>query len=154
MRLPLIAGCMALGVILSFPALAQKPNPLVGTWERFSLKRGETVAQPPEAPEFLIVSADGFFSQTAIPAGRPKLQKPLEQMTKEELLNRFDQVAAARGVYTIVGNVFTRKFVSNLNPNAEGNEQIREFRIEGDTLILTSQGSEKAKTEARFHRVK
>ncbi len=78
-------------------ALAQNQNPLVGSWERLSVKNDEGVdVQPPEPAAFVIFSADGYFSQTVIPTGRNKLKKPLEDMTKEELLNRFQLLFAWR----------------------------------------------------------
>jgi hypothetical protein len=148
MRLRMVVLC----ALFSLPISGQNPNPLVGVWERTSLMRGTTQGQPPAAPEFLIVTADGYFSQSEIPAERAKLSKPLDQMTKEELVARFKEVGASRGTYTIVGKTFIRKHVADINPGAEGNDQARDFRIEGDTLILTSVSG--GGLEARFKRVK
>src|SRR5450755_2547375 len=53
--------------------MAQSTNPLVGVWEGISLMRGTTEGQPPAAPEFLIVSADGYFSESELPDGRDKV---------------------------------------------------------------------------------
>ena len=131
-------------------ALAQHQTPLVGAWERLSLKNAEGVdIQPPEPAAFVIFSTDGYFSQTVIPTGRDKLKKPLEDMTKEELLHRFQNLFAWRGTYTVSGNTLTRRIISHTNPNIEGTEFVQEFRIEGDLLILTRPGS---KFEARFRR--
>ena len=130
-------------VLLTFlclPAMAQSTNPLVGTWERISLMRGTTQGQPPAAPEFLIISADGYFSESELPEGREKVNKPLDQMTKEELVARLTHVAASRGTYTIQGNVLSRKHVADLNPSAEGSDQVRNFRFEGDILVLSAGG--------------
>jgi len=130
-------------VLLTFlclPAMAQSTNPLVGSWERISLMRGTTQGQPPAAPEFLILSADGYFSESEIPEGREKVSKPLDQMTKEELVARYTRTAASRGTYTIQGNVLTRKHIADLNPSAEGSDQVRNFRFEGDILVLSAGG--------------
>src|SRR4051812_44504804 len=127
-------------IFLCLPAMAQSSNPLVGVWERISLMRGTTQGQPPAAPEFLIISADGYFSESELPEGREKVSKPLDQMTKEELVARFTRTAASRGTYTIQGNVLTRKHIADLNPSAEGSDQVRNFRIEGDILILSAGG--------------
>ena len=130
--------------------LAQNQPPLVSAWERLSLKNDEGVEiQPPEPAAFVIFSADGYYSQTVIPTGRNKLKKLLEDMTKEELLNRFQLLFAWRGTYTVSGNTLTRHIISHSNPNVEGSELVQEFRIEGDLLILTGPGS---KAEARFQR--
>ena len=121
-------------------AMGQSNNPLVGVWERISLMRGTTQGQPPAAPEFLIISADGYFSESEIPEGREKVTKPLEQMTKEELLDRYRRTAASRGTYSIQGNVLIRKHIADLNPNAEGSDQVRNFRFDGDILVLSAGG--------------
>ena len=133
-------------------ALAQPQNPLVGAWERVSAKNDEGIdVQPPEPVAFVIFTADGYFSQTVIPTGRTKLKKPLEDMTKEELLHRFQNLFAWRGTYTVSGNTLTRRIISHTNPNIEGTEFVQEFRIDGDLLILTRPGT---KFETRFRRAK
>lgn len=131
---------VVLFIFLCLPAMAQSTNPLVGVWERISLMRGTTQGQPPAAPEFLIISADGYFSESELPEGREKVNKPLDQMTKEELVARFQRTAASRGTYTIQGNVLTRKHIADLNPSAEGSDQVRNFRFDGDILVLSAGG--------------
>lgn len=134
---------------------AQGGLKLVGAWQRFSMKdsTGKDVQSPPPAA-FTIFSADGFYSQTAIPTGRAKVSKPLADYTKEELLARFDRAEARRGKYTVSGNTLTRTYESTLNPNDEGRApQVQRFRIEGDVLILTS-ASPANKSEIRWRRAK
>lgn len=109
--------------------------------------------QPPAPAAFVIFSADGFYSQTAIPVGRPKIDKPLQQMTKEELVQRFNRLDAVRGTYTIAGNRLTRKEIAHGNPNNEDYELVQLFRIEGDVLIL-SRPDPTHRGEARFRRAK
>ena len=58
---------------------AQGQSALVGAWERVSLKGADgAVTQPPALAAFPVLSADGFFSQTAVPVGRKKVDKPLD----------------------------------------------------------------------------
>lgn len=134
---------------------AEAQGPLVGAWERFAIKDStgtEVQTLPPAA--FTIFSANGFYSQTAIPTDRPKVDKPLADYTKEELLSRFSRAEARRGRYTVSGNTLTRTYVSSLNPNDEGRTpQIQHFRIEGDVLVLTSTAAGN-KSEVRFRRAK
>lgn len=134
---------------------AEAQGPIVGAWERFAMKDStgtDVQTQPPAA--FTIFSADGFYSQTAIPTGRPKLTKPLADYTKDELLSRYNRTEARRGRYTVSGNTLTRTYVSSLNANDEGRDpQVQRFRIEGDVLILTST-SPTNKSEVRFRRAK
>ena len=136
-------------------AYAQNQGRLVGAWERFSMKdsTGANVQNPPPAA-FTIFTADGFYSQISIPTGRPKVDKPLAEYTKEELLSRYDRAEARRGRYTVSGNTLTRTYVATLNPNDEGRApQVQRFRIERDVLVLTST-SPTNRSEVRFRRVK
>ncbi len=141
--------------VLAHNATAAAPNAkaLVGTWERFSLKDNEgKPAEERTVRSFLLFCADGHYSQTILPAGREKLDKPLPEMTKEELLNRFVGVVASYGTYTIAGNKLIRKSITATSPNAEGGELAQTFRLEGETLILSSTTAG-SKAEARFRRV-
>jgi hypothetical protein len=134
-------------------AAAQAPT-LVGAWTRLSLRDSTGQAlQPPEAPAFVIFSANGFFSQSNLPAGRPKTGKPLEEMTKEELLQLFRYVDAWRGTYSLAGTTLTRKTVAALDPSGEGGELVQVVRFAADTLILTRSNTAN-KSEARFVRAR
>jgi hypothetical protein len=143
MRVQIVVSLLFVLVLASGArALAQNQHPRVGARERLSLKNAEGVdIQPPEPAAFVIFSADGYYSQTVIPTGRNKLKKPLEDMTKEELLNRFQLLFAWHGTYTVSGNTLTRRIISHSNPDVEGTELVQEFHIEGDLLILTRAGS-------------
>jgi hypothetical protein len=153
MRLRSVLLAVIVGVLAPSIGSAQT-NPLVGAWERISDINAQGIQQqPPTPPAFLILSADGFYSQTAIPAARTKVDKPLEELTKAELIARFNRVVARRGTYTIVGNRLTRHDISNINPSGEGTDQIQLFKIEGDTLILTTPDPN-SKAEVRFRRMK
>ncbi len=151
-----LAAIICAFAIFAWNATYAAPNPkaFVGTWERFSGKdeAGKAVEER-LVRSFLIFSADGHYSQTTLPAGREKLDKPLREMTKEELLNRFGGTRATYGAYTVAGNKLNRKYLSTTNPNEEGREVVQIFRFEGDTLILTSATPDN-KSEAHFRRVK
>ena len=150
-----LAAIICAFAIFAWNATYAAPNPkaFVGTWERFAQKDAEgKPAEERTVRSFLLFSADGHYSQTTIPAGREKLDKPLQEMTKEELLNRFDGVRATYGAYMIAGNKLTRKFITVTSPNAEGSELAQTFRLEGETLILSSTTAG-SKAEARFRRV-
>lgn len=147
-----------LGVVLgpgSSRVEAQGRAALVGAWERFAMKdsTGTDITPLPPAA-FTIFSPDGSYSQIAIPTGRPKLNKPLADYTKEELLARFSRAEARRGRYSAMGTTLTRTYAASLDPNAEGRDpQVQHYRIAGDVLILTST-SPTNKSEVRFRRVK
>jgi hypothetical protein len=141
--------------IAGYAAPAQSQGALVGAWERIAIKDSTgTDVQPAPPAAFTIFSSDGFYEQMAIPAGRPKLAKPLADYTKEELLARFARAEARRGRYTVSGTTLTRTYVASLNPNDEGRDpQVQRFRVEGDVLILTSTSAGN-RGEARFRRVR
>ena len=156
MRIPwtlslLVASVMSAG----YSAAAQSQRPLVGSWERIALKDSTgTDIQPAPPAAFTIFSTDGFYTQLAIPTGRSKVAKPLADLTKEELLDRFNRAEARRGRYTVSGNTLTRTYITTLNPNDEGRDpQVQRFRIEGDVLILTSTSAAN-RSEARFRRAR
>src|SRR2546428_1822773 len=120
-------------------ASAQGSAPLAGVWQRVSQKDSAGAAiQPPGPAAFAIYSANGYFSQSAIPTVRPKIDKPLAEMTKDELVSIFRDVVVWRGTYSTSGNKLTRKAVSHSNPNSEGRDVVQVFHITGDTLLLTS----------------
>lgn len=140
-----------------FKRLTSQPgisNLLVGTWERTALKVDGKVAQPPNAPLVLILGADGWFSQTALPRGRKSPGKPLDQYSVDDYVASFGNVAAARGTYTVEGNVLTRKHVDAVDPNAIGWEQKSTFTAQGDTLTFVGATPAGEKVEATFRRLK
>jgi hypothetical protein len=154
MRMRCMAATLLLVFALGFTSFAQGANPLVGTWERFSTTdaKGQPLQpQPPAA--FLGMTANGYFSQVAIPRGRPKVDKPVKDMTREELVARFDNVIARRGTYKVEGNKHTRRDVVHTDPKTEGTEAVQTFRIEGDVLVLGNTDPAN-KAENRFRRVK
>ena len=149
-------GRLALPVVLALVlvsglSMAQQPNPLIGTWEMFSVRNAQgIVTQPPDTATLLIISADGYYAQTVIPMGRKMVEKALDKMTKEELLDRVQRLIARFGTYRSVGNMLILHDVSHSDPNEEGSEKVQMFRIEGDVLILTNPvPGDKAETQLR-----
>lgn len=153
MRRPLLVVSVLLLCTSYASAAAQSQAPLVGAWERFVhlIDDGQST-QPPIPAAFLVFSASGHWSQMAVPIGRPKVNKPVDQLSREELIARFLMIEARRGTYRIDGTRLVRTNSVSANPNEEGTDQIQNFRIEGDVLILTSTDP-KSKREARFRRV-
>jgi hypothetical protein len=97
-------------------------------------------------------------TQINIAKNRPRIDKPLGQLTNEEFGARFTGVQTVYGTYTVRGDRLTRSVVGALNPNNEGerltSQQVSsKFKIEGDTLILDRSGSW-TRAEARFRRVR
>ncbi len=148
-----ITLAISITTLLAHRADANAPNnkAFIGAWERFAGKDSEGQPSTTVIPSYLIFSANGHFVQATNPLGREKLDKPVKEMTKEELLNRFESSGGTYGTYTLAGNTLTRKIVSVTNPNLEGTEIKQTYKFEGDLLILNST---RTKSEARFRRLK
>ena len=138
--------------MLSCVSMAQT-NPLVGTWERVSALNAAGEPDTTNQPGLLMVSEEGYFIYTAIPSNRPKVNKPLDQLTREELLDRFRGVSVRRGTWTMSGNRWSNIELGTENPNIEGREVVRIWKIEHNELVLSSPDV-KNKTENRWKRVK
>lgn len=147
---------------LAAAAHAQAPVPgppcsaprLVGTWERISLLRNGLSAQPPDAPLFVKFGADGYWSMMEMPDDRPKVNKPLDQLSAKELFVRFDKVEGGQGTWTIKadGSVVTRRHLVNIAPGGENSSQDRLCWFEGDILALVGTGANRS-PQARFKRL-
>ncbi len=128
-------------------------NPLVGTWVRISLLRNSFSVQPPDAPLYVFFGADGYYSMMEFPAGRPKVGKPLEQQTPQELLSRFDKLEGAYGTYTINGQLVNRHSLGGMSPGADGEgDQLRGWHFEGNIMPLTGTGPTRS-PQARMRRL-
>lgn len=148
-------GTLILFLTLAIADVAQaQSRALPGAWRRISFR--DSTAQPLQprlVPAFVIFSANGYFSQSVIPAGRPKIAKLWKEMSKEELLSLVEGVDAWSGSYTLNGATLTRTTVSSLDPTAEGAKLVQVVRFGGDTLILTWPNPPN-RSESRFLRVR
>jgi hypothetical protein len=153
-------------------ALAQAPGPqpgpqrgtragvecsaprLVGTWERVSLLRNALSVQPPDAPLFVKFGADGYWSMMEMPDDRPKVDKPLQQLSAKDLLARFDKVEGGQGTWTVKadGSVVTRRHLVNIAPGGENSAQDRLCAFEAEILALVGTGANRS-PQARFKRL-
>jgi hypothetical protein len=135
------------------PTQPLKSKALVGSWERAALTIDGKPVKPP-APLVVILGEDGWFSQTQLPAGRKPAGKPLEQFAVDDYVATFGGVSAARGTYSVEGNVFTRKHVADVDPNLVGFEDAAQFTLANDTLTLRGKAPGGAPYEAAFTRLK
>jgi len=131
-------------LLLAVSGLAQTvANPLVGTWNN--------IEAPPIPQTLLMIGADGYYSQIAIPPGRSKPRNGWDHRTREELMKQFGGVRASYGTWKVAGNRLTRMRTASEDPGNEGTETVVEFRFDGDVLVLKSQDTQR---EARFRRMK
>jgi hypothetical protein len=139
-----------------FKRLTAQPftHPIAGSWERTALVLDGQRTQPPGPPMVLILGEDGWYSQTALPTGRKSVGKPLEQWTVDDYVRTFGDVSAARGTFTVKGNVLTRKNTANIDPNAEGGDTVAEFTLEGEALRMRGTNAAGRKFESEYRRLK
>jgi hypothetical protein len=117
-------------------------DPLVGQWVRFTLIRNGFSVQPPDAPLYLQFGPDGYWSMMEFPANRPKISKPLDQLTSQELFSRFDKSDGGWGTYSQDGMINDRHHYSDIAaPGNGGTEHVRAWRFEGKVLVLEGTGS-------------
>ena len=149
------AGTLILLLAFAIADVAQaQGNTLTGAWRRISFR--DSTAQPEQprlVPSFVIFSANGYFSQSILPAGRPKIDKAWKDMSREDLLSLFEGAGAWNGRYTLNGTTLTRTTVSNLFPTGEGAKLVQHVRFAGDTLILTWPNPAN-RSESRFLRAR
>ena len=150
LRLVVLASVLSL---LPFSVSAQTKDPVAGAWEQVSSKNLKTgaMAQMPNPPLHLVY-ADGHYVQFAAAAKRTKGNTPRAEMTKEQLVERYN-LQGQYGTYRVAGNKLTRRIISAALPDNEGRESTADFRIEGDTLIVTTSGADGG-TENRYRRLK
>jgi hypothetical protein len=130
-------------LLLAVSGIAQTAaNPLVGTWHN--------LAKPPIPQTLLMIGADGYYSQIAIPPGRSKPKNDFDHRTREELMKQFGGVRVSYGTWKVAGNRLTRTRTASEEPGKEGTDTNEEFRFEGDVLVLRSQNNQR---ETRFHRM-
>jgi hypothetical protein len=138
-------------LVLSIGLSAQGRDPVAGAWELLSTPTAAN--QGVQTPPLHLIYSNGHYVQFTAAAKRAKHQKPRAEMTKEELLERY-QLQGQYGTYRVEGNKLIRMSISAANPNNEGLESTSEFRVDGDTLIVTGQNAQGQKTETRFRRLK
>lgn len=151
MKLRLAAITLALIPITAF---AQGRDPVAGAWEEVSVKDVKTgkMQQLNPAPLHVIFS-DGYYVQFRAATGRSKIQTPRTEMTKEQLAER-SNLAGQYGTYRVAGNKLTRRIVSAADPNNEGRDVSGDFRVEGDTLIVTVPNAQGQLLEQRYKRLR
>ena len=134
------------------PAPPPDYNPLIGSWVRFSLLRNGFSVQPPDAPLYVKFSSDGYWSMMEFPADRPKANRPLPQLTPQELFVRFENLDGGWGDYTQNGMLNIRHHKAGLGPGGGESDQIREWSFEGNILLLAGTGGIRS-PQARFRKL-
>ncbi len=150
--LPAAVYRAAILLMFAVSVSAQGRDPVAGAWEALPGTNAAAGPAAQGAPLHLIYS-NGHYVQFAAAANRAKSPKPTAEMTREELLERY-QVQGQYGTYRVEGNKLIRKTISAALPTNEGRESTNEFRLDGDMLIVTGQNAQGQTTENRYKRLK
>jgi len=81
---------------------------------------------------------DGYYSLSNAAGGRKPLTKPVPEMTKEELLDRFQSLQVQDGTYEVIApnRILIKRRVSQF-PQNHNTEQVMEWKVTGEQLSLT-----------------
>ncbi|MCL6442771.1 MAG: lipocalin-like domain-containing protein [Alicyclobacillus sp.] len=120
----------------------EQAHPLVGAWRLVRLegrtRDGETrypLGQDPQG--LLIYTADGYVSVSMMASHRPALSGDLGTSSIAELRGLARYVSYA-GRYHVEGNSVVHQVEITFIPNHLGRSHVRTFRLEDDTLALSS----------------
>jgi hypothetical protein len=129
--------------LFSINAWAAGEENLYGTWRLVSytqeiLATGEKIDIFGKTPSgFLSYSRDGRMYAILAKGDRPK-PTDLTKMTDEQRAELFKTVIAYAGTFTFDGKVATHRVDISWNENWTGTAQVRNIKLEGDKLYLST----------------
>ena len=131
--------CMLFLLPLSAPA---GENPILGTWKLRSFVR-EVIATGQHHNEFG-EEPDGYISY--LPDGRMyailvtdhRVKPEAAAPTDEEKIKLFGSLIAYAGTYSVASDKVVHHVDISWNQNWTGTEQVRFYKLDGDTLTITT----------------
>ena len=138
-----LVGVVLLVVLTSISVWAAGEEDLYGTWRLISytqevLATGEKIDIFGKAPcGFLSYSRDGRMYAILVKAERPK-PTDLAKLTDKERVELFKTVIAYAGTFTFDGKTVTHHVDISWNENWTGTAQIRNVRLEGGKLYIST----------------
>ena len=137
--------CLSISVLIFLNSNSAKAGneELYGTWRLVSLTRqviatGETSDLLGKAPQgFINYGPDG---RVLVIIGAEKRPKPtvIEKMTDQERVDLFKSMLAYGGTYKYDGKTVTHHIDISWNENWTGTSQVRNVKLEGRRLILST----------------
>jgi hypothetical protein len=146
------AGALIASLALTAKSEAQTRLPFEGVWEEISSVNpnragganagregraaGPASTTTPNGMRRTFI--DGYYSLSNAANGRKPLTKPVPEMTKEELLDRFQSLQVQDGTYEVIApnRILIKRRVSQF-PQNHSTEQVMEWKVTGDQLSLT-----------------
>jgi len=116
---------------------------LYGTWKLVSFTQrfvatDEAIDVFGRNPKgFLSYSRDGRMNAILVKDVRPK-QADMAQATTEDKVQLFSSMYAYAGTFTVDGNTVTHHVDISWNENWTGTDQVRNVRLDGDTLYIST----------------
>jgi len=137
--------CLSMSVLIFLSSSSAKAGneELYGTWRLVSLTRqvvatGETSDLLGKAPQgFINYGPDGRMLVIIVAEKRPK-PTVIEKMTDQERIELFKTMVAYGGTYKYDGKTVTHQIDISWNENWTGTPQVRNVKLEGRRLILTT----------------
>ena len=118
---------------------------LEGTYRLLSCEKrwsdGEIEFPYGEAPEGLLVyTGDGYVTGHLMRNGVPPLASGARRATARELRQAFLGYLGYYGTYAvdIVAGTVTHRVLGSWHPNWVGTDQVRTYRMEGDSLVIST----------------
>ena len=140
------------------PGREQARSALEGVWDEIRLREGNAAdGQKPNHMRRMFI--DGYYSLTNASEGRRKIDKPVAQMTREELLDRFRSLQVQDGTYQVTGpnRILLKRRVSQF-PENHGTEQVMEWSIDASGVlslkIISDTGSAPVGQVTTYQRLK
>ena len=140
------------------PAPARARLPFEGVWDEIRLREGNASAtQKPNHMRRMFI--DGYYSLTNASEGRRRNDKPVGEMTREELLDRFRSLQVQDGTYEVTGsNTIRLKRRISQFPENHGTEQVMEWNIDSSGVlslkIISETGSAPLGSVTTYQRLK
>jgi hypothetical protein len=117
------------------PGREQARSAFEGVWDEIRLRDGNAAeGQKPNHMRRMFL--DGYYSLTNASEGRRKIDKPVAQMTREELLDRFRSLQVQDGTYEMTGpnRILLKRRISQF-PENHGTEQVMEWSIDASGVL-------------------
>lgn len=139
-------GVTAFGMTTLISSSSQAEPSVVGTWKLISfvvedLATGSKTALLGEHPKgYLIYTPEGRMMMLAVHETRSPAK------TDEDRVNLHKNMYAYSGRYTVAGDKVTHHVDISWNEAWTGNDQVRDFQIQGDILTIKSAPAKNAIT--------
>jgi len=133
---------LAVQVLASSPTVADEKDKLVGTWKLISavsedLSTGQKTNIYKGTPVgFITYGTDGRVMTIIVDSGRKKPAANVATAAEAEAL--FRSMAAYAGTYTVKGNQVIHVPDASWNETWTGTDQIRDYKFEGERLLLAT----------------